>query len=86
MLSSETRCGIPPSPLPIPSLPSVLFTCLYLISIQNELTPLEVARAKQDDAEERLYYSYGCDYQEVIDLLGGYSGDPATLPSHDVSI
>ena len=79
MLSSETRCGIPPSPLPILSL---TFTCLHLISIQNGLTPLEVARAKQ---AERSYYSYGCDYQGVIDLLRGYSEEPATLPSHDVS-
>ena len=104
MLSSETRCAIPPSPLPIPSLPSVLFTCLCLISIQNGLTPLEVAGAKQDDdevekkrqqqldpdymqwrSEEPMYHSYE-DYRRVIDLLGGYSGEPATLPSHDVSI
>ena len=48
MLSSKTRCA---SPLPIPSLPSVLFTCLHLIPIQNGLTPLEVAGAKQDDDE-----------------------------------
>ena len=103
MLISETRCGIPPSPLPIPSLPSVLFTCLHLISIQNGLTPLEVARAKQADdeveqkrqlqldpdymqwSEEPMYHSYE-NYRRVIDLLGGYSEEPATLPSHDVSI
>ena len=94
MLSSETRCGIPPSPLPIPSLPSVLFTCLHLISVQNGLTPLEVARAKQDDDEVKekrqqwwsryTYHSYE-DYGKVIDLLGGYSEEPAALPSHDVS-
>ena len=70
-------------------LPSVLFTYLHIISIQNGLTPLEVARAKLADGfepeyTERSYYS-GRDYQEVIDLLGGYSGEPATLPSHDVS-
>ena len=101
MLSSETRCGIPPPPLPIPS---VLFTCLRLISIQNGLTPLEVARAKQDDDEvekkrqlqldpdymrwrsrEPKYHSYE-DYGRIIDLLGEYSDKPATLPSHDVSI
>ena len=76
MLISETRCGIPPSPLLIPSL---IFTCLHLISIQNGLTPLEVVGAKQ---AERSYY---CDYQGVIDLLRGYSEEPATLPSHDVS-
>ena len=104
MLSSETRCGIPPPPLPTRSLPSVLFTCLHLISIQNGLTPLEVARAKQDDDEvekkrqlqldpdymrrrsrKPKYHSYE-DYGRVIDLLGGYSEEPATLPSHDVSI
>ena len=95
MLSSETRCGIPPLPLSIPSLPSVLFTCLHLISIQNGLTPLKVARAKQDDDEVEKkhrqwwlsgpkYHSYE-DYERVIDLLGEYSDKPATLPSHDVS-
>ena len=84
--------------LPIPSLPSVLFTCLHLISIQNGLTPLEVARANQVDDEvekkgrlwrrwskEPKNHSYE-DYGRVIDLLGEYSEEPATLPSHDVSI
>ena len=93
MLSSETRCGIPTSPLPTPSLPSVLFTCLHLISIQNGLTPLEVARAKLSDGFEPEYdtelqeeeASFKNKYQIVIGLLRGYSGEPATLPSHDVS-
>ena len=93
MLSSETRCGIPPSPLPIPSLPSVLFTCLRLISIQNGLTPLEVAGAKLEDGFEPKYdtdlqdeeASFRNKYQIVISLLGRYSEEPATLASHDVS-
>ena len=90
MLSLETRCGIPPSLLPIPSLPSVLFTCLHLISIQNGLTPLEVARAKQAEKEDKLGQLVRSGYfmrlyEGVIDLLGEYSEEPATLPSHDVS-
>ena len=36
----------------IPSLLSVLFTCLHLISIKNGLTPLEVAIVKRDEWEE----------------------------------
>ena len=92
MLSSETRCGIPPPPL---SIPLSLYACIHLISIQNILTPLEFARAKQvdDEVEEKrqlwwsryTYHSYE-GYGKVIDRLGGYSGEPATLPSHDVSI
>ena len=76
----------------IPSLLSVLFTCLHLISIKNGLTPLEVAIVKRDEWEEetekrqRLRYWYEeRDYEGVIDLLSRYSKEPATLPSHDVS-
>ena len=87
-------------------LSSFLLFPLYslLVFIQNGLTPLEVARAKQDDDEveekrqlqldpdymqrrprKPKYHSYE-DYGRVIDLLGEYSEEPATLPSHDVSI
>ena len=37
----------------IPSLLSVLFTCLHLISIKNGLTPLEVAIVKSDEWKEK---------------------------------
>ena len=74
----------------IPSLLSVLFTCLHLISIKNGLTPLEVAVVKRDEEEERQrqrsgYWYEERDYEGVIDLLSRYSKEPATLPSHDVS-
>ena len=90
MLSSETRCGIYPSFI---SPDSFSYLCtLHLISVQNGLTPLEVARAKQGDDEvekkrqqwRSRYHSYE-DYGKVIHLLGGYSEEPATLPSHEVS-
>ena len=73
-----------------PSLPSVLFTCLHLISIQNELTPRAVARAKWAEKEDKLGQLVRSGYfmrlyQGVMDLLGEYSEEPATLPSHDVS-
>ena len=65
------------------------------MSIQNGLTPLEVARAKLADGYKPPRYSYinvqreeerfKNMYQTVLGLLGGYSGEPATLPSHDVS-
>ena len=83
----------------IPSLLSVLFTCLHLISIKNGLTPLEVAIVKRDEWKEETekrhrqqQFDYffddddeECDYEGVIDLLSRYSKEPATLPSHDVS-
>ena len=80
----------------IPSLLSVLFTCLHLISMKNGLTPLEVAIVKRDewkeDTEKRqrqqqfdYFFVDKCDYEGVIDLLSRYSKEPATLPSHDVS-
>ena len=79
----------------IPSLLSVLFTCLHLISIKNDLTPLEVVRAKRDEWEETDYkerqrrdpyhWYEKRDYEGVIDVLSRYSKEPATLPSHDVS-
>ena len=70
----------------IPSLLSVLFTCLHLISIKNGLTPLEVAIAKRDGWKEEEDYMYEVrDYEGVIDVLSRYSKEPATLPSHDVS-
>ena len=91
MLSSETRCGFPPLPLPIPS---------FVISIKDGLTSLEIARAKKDDvtveeeslvsplyihcmrwSQEPTYY----DYCTVVDLLRKYYEEPATPPSHDVS-
>ena len=100
MLNSETRCGISLSSLPIPSLPSVLYTCLPVISVQNGLTPLEVARAKNVDDErcqrqldkdyimwqsrKPMYHNYE-DYERVIDLLRGYSEETATLPSDNVN-
>ena len=73
-------------------IPSVLFTCLHLISIKNGLTPLEVAIVKRDEWKEtnyeerqrRVLYKK-CDYEGVIDVLSRYSKEPATLPSHDVS-
>ena len=83
----------------IPSLLSVLFTCLHLISIKNGLTPLEVAITKRYEWKEetekrqrRQQFDYffdndyeNRDYEGVIDLLSRYSKEPATLPSHDVS-
>ena len=82
----------------IPSLLSVLFTCLHLISIKNDLTPLEVVRAKkrqrrfgwyeERDYEMRHYKDRQYeipDYEGVIDVLSRYSKEPSTLPSHDVS-
>ena len=72
----------------IPSLLSVLFTCLHLISIKNGLTPLEVAIVKRDEWKEeteKRQRRYKCDYEGVIDVLSRYSKEPATLPSHDVS-
>ena len=74
----------------IPSLLSVLFTCLHLISIKNGLTPLEVAIAKREEERQRLRYWLERDYEKhdyegVIDVLSRYSKEPATLPSHDVS-
>ena len=73
----------------IPSLLSVLFTCLHLISIKNGLTPLEVVIVKRDEwKEERQqlrYWHEKRDYEGVIDVLSRYSKEPATLPSHDVS-
>ena len=82
----------------IPSLLSVLFNCLHLISIKNGLTPLEVAIVKRDEWKEETekrqrrqqfdFFDYDYenrDYEGVIDLLSRYSKEPATLPSHDVS-
>ena len=72
----------------IPSLLSVLFTCLHLISIKNGLTPLEVVRAKRDEWEEeteKRKRRYKRDYKGVIDVLSRYSKEPSTLSSHDVS-
>ena len=100
MLSSETRCGFPPLPLPIPS---------FVISIKDGLTSLEIARAKKDDVtveEESLdvklqgkprlppLYIHRMrwsqeptyyDYCTVVHLLRKYYEEPATPPSHDVS-
>ena len=83
-----------PSPpyLPIsPSPPtSVLINCcLHLLSLQNGLTALEVARASTDrdwDEEDRCkMYKAVHDYDGVVDLLSGYTTEPAVLPSHPVS-
>ena len=73
--------------------------CLHLLSLQNGLTALEVARASTDkvwDEEEEYWddeYSevrqrpvtVVHDYDGVVDLLSGYTAEPAVLPSHPVS-
>ena len=75
-------------------------SCLHLLSLQNGLTALEVARASTDkvwDEEEKYWdeeYSevrrrravtVVSDYDGVVDLLSGYTAEPAVLPSHPVS-
>ena len=74
----------------IPSLLSVLLTCLHFISIKNGLTPLEIAIVKKDEWEEKerqkpYHWFEKRDYEGVIDVLSRYSKEPATLSSHDVS-
>ena len=71
---------------------SVLFNCcLHLLSLQNGLTALEVARASTDkhwDEEDRHRRKKVVhDYDGVVDLLSGYTAEPspAILPSHRVS-
>ena len=66
--------------------------CLHLLSLQNGLTALEVARASTDrdwDEEDRCKrykrYKVVHDYDGVVDLLSGYTAEPAVLPSHPVS-
>ena len=72
---------LPLSPFLLLSL-YILFTCLHLFSIQNDLTPLEVVTAKQ---AEGAWYDIDWDYGRVVDLLREICEEPATLPSHDVS-
>ena len=68
---------------------SVHFTCLHLISIQNGLTPVEVARAELARAtnvrQTESSYDFHKNHAGVISLLKKYFEEPATLPSHDVS-
>ena len=77
---------------------SSVVACLHLLSLQNGLTALEVARASSDkvweDADE-LYWddeysewqqrAFVHDYDGVVDLLSGYTAEPAVLSSHPVS-
>ena len=70
------------------------------LSLQNGLTALEVARASTDkdwDEEEKYWddehreirqrrvVTVVSDYDGIIDLLSGYTAEPAVLPSHPVS-
>ena len=69
------------------------------LSLQNGLTALEVARASTDRDwdEEEAYFddehsewrrrpvTVVSDYDGVVDLLSGYTAEPAVLPSHPVS-
>ena len=66
---------------------SVLINCcLHLLSLQNGLTALEVARASTDKVrDEDEEYEGVSDYDGVVDLLSGYTAEPAVLPSHPVS-
>ena len=74
------------------------YCCLHLLSLQNGLTALEVARASTDKVlhdEDELYWddeyselrqrAVVRDYDGVVDLLSGYTAEPAVLPSHPVS-
>ena len=71
--------------------------CLHLLSLQNGLTALEVAIASADkDWEDKNVFYWDVEYSElqrvivhdydgVIDLLSGYTAEPAVLPGHSVS-
>ena len=81
-----------PSP-PYLSLSSYICTHQLLssstLSLQNGLTALEVARASTDrdweEEDRRKRYKAVHDYDGVVDLLSGYTAEPAVLPSHPVS-
>ena len=81
---------------PSPPTPVFINCCLHLLSLQNCLTALEVARARADsewsdqderwDDKYRMYqYKVFRDYDGVVDLLSAYTAEPAALPSHPVS-
>ena len=62
---------------------------LHLLSLQNGLTALEVARASTDkdwdEEDRRKRYKVVHDYDGVVDLLSEYTAELAVLPSHPVS-
>ena len=51
--------------------------CLHLLSLQNGLTALEVATASDKDWEKYMRYKVVHDYDGVVDLLSGYTAEPA---------
>ena len=71
----------------LPISPSAPTSLTYsILSLQNGLTALEVARASTDkDWDEEEEYEGVSDYDGVVDLLSGYTAEPAVLPSHHVS-
>ena len=84
---SLTHPLLPISPSPPTSV--LINCCLRLLSLQNGLTALEVARASTDrdwdEEDRRKRYKAVHDYDGVVDLLSGYTAEPAVLPSHPVS-
>ena len=84
---SLTHPLLPISPSPPTSV--LINCCLHLLSLQNGLTALEVARASTDkdwdEEDRRKWYKVVHDYDGVVDLLSGYTAEPAVLPSHPVS-
>ena len=65
-----------------------------ILSLQNGLTALEVARASTDkvwdgekywDDEHRQWRRRVVVHDVIIDLLSRYTAEPAVLPSHHVS-
>ena len=88
---------LPLSPL-LPHLySSIIVVFIYILSLQNGLTALEVAIASADkDWEDKNVFYWDVEYSElqrvivhdydgVIDLLSGYTAEPAVLPGHSVS-
>ena len=95
---SHTHPLLPISPSPPTSV--LINCCLHLLSLQNGLTALEVARAstdkvwdeeeeywdeEHDEVRQRRVVTVVHDYDGVVDLLSGYTAEPAVLPSHPVS-
>ena len=66
----------------IPSLLSVLFTCLHLISIKNDLTPLEVVRAKRDEWGEKRQRRFGW-YEERDYEMRHYKDRQYEIPDYE---
>ena len=82
---SHTHPLLPITPSP-PT--SVLINCclhLHVLSLQNGLTALEVARASTDKVwDEEEEYEGVSKYDGVFDLLSRYTAEPAVLPGHPV--